>query len=106
MAKSAPKRPAKPAAKSSGGGRGGGIKPVLLAAGLGLYWFVEYQDLGDTAPMPMWGYATAIGVRLLADFVGAWLIVSALRLVLALGRLGFAYLRGWMAQQGAGSRSA
>jgi hypothetical protein len=102
MAKSAPKRPAKPAPKSAGR-RGGSIKPVLLAAGLGLYWFVEYQDLGDAMTMPVWGYATALGVRLLADFVGAWVVVSALQLVLALGRLGVAYLRGLMLQQGSGS---
>jgi hypothetical protein len=44
-----------------------------------------------------------LGVRLLADFVGAWVVVSALQLVLALGRLGVAYLRGLMLQQGSGS---
>jgi hypothetical protein len=103
MAKSAPKRPAKPAPKSSGGSGRGRIKPVLLAAGLGLYWFVEYQDLGDAASMPMWGYAMTVGVRLLADFVGAWVVVSALQLALALGRLGIVYLRGWMMQQGSRS---
>ena|SRR5579885_3607114 len=102
MAKSAPKRAAKPAPKSAGGG-GGGIKPVLLAAGLGLYWFVEYQDLGDAPSMPAWGYAAAMGVRLLADFVGAWVLVSALQLALAVGRLGIAHLRGWMVQQRSGS---
>jgi hypothetical protein len=102
MAKSVPKRPAKPAAKTGGKG-GSGIKPVLLAAGLGLYWFVEYQDLGDMTPMPMWGYATTVGVRLLADFVGAWVVVSALQLALALGRLGVIHLRGWMMQRGVGS---
>ena len=100
MAKSAPKRPAKPAPKSAGGG---GIKPVLLAAGLGLYWFVEYQDLGDASSMPIWGYVTTVGVRLASDFVGAWVVVSALQLALALGRLGMAYLRGWMVQQRVGS---
>jgi hypothetical protein len=103
MAKSAPKRPAKPAPKSADKSRGGSIKPVLLAAGLGLYWFVEYQDLGDMTAMPMWGYATTVGVRLLADFVGAWVVVSALQLALALGRLGVVYLRGWMMQRGVGS---
>lgn len=105
MAKSAPKRPAKPAPKSAGK-NGGGIKPVLLAAGLGLYWFVEYQGLGDAESMPMWGYAATVGVRLLGDFVGAWVIVSALQLALALGRLAVAYLRGWMMQQGGGSSAA
>jgi hypothetical protein len=95
MAKTAAKRPAKAAPKSGGGG--GGMRPVLLAAGLGLYWFVEYQDAGGTTDAPMWGYMTMVGVRLLADFVGAWVIVSALRLALALGRLGVGYLRGlWL----------
>jgi hypothetical protein len=102
MAKSAPKRPVKPAPKSAAKS-GGGIKPVLLAAGLGLYWFVEYQDLGDLTPMPTWAYAATVGVRLLADFVGAWVVVSALQLALALGRLGVVYLRGWMVQRGVGS---
>jgi hypothetical protein len=92
MAKSAPKRPAKAPAKS-----GGAMRPVLLAAGLGLFWFVEYQDLGSATDMPMWGYMTTIGVRLLADFVGAWVIVAALQLLLALARLGVIYLRGqWL----------
>jgi hypothetical protein len=103
MAKSAPKRPVKPAPKSAANSSGGGIKPVLLAAGLGLYWFVEYQDLGDLTPMPIWAYATTVGVRLLADFVGAWVVVSALQLALALGRLAIAYARGWMTQRGVGS---
>jgi hypothetical protein len=71
----------------------GGMRPVLLAAGLGLYWFVQYQDIGGTSDVPMWGYVTMIGVRLLADFVGAWLIVTAAQLVFALTRLGVAYLR-------------
>lgn len=73
------------------------MRPVLLAAGLGLYWFVEYQDSGNTPNAPMWGYMMILAVRLLADFVGALVIVSALQLVLALGRLALAYLRGvWL----------
>jgi hypothetical protein len=95
MAKSA-KRSAKAPPKRSA------MRPVLLAAGLGLYWFVEYQDAGGTADVPMWGYMTMVGLRLLADFVGAWLIVSALQLALALGRLGLAYLRGLWLQGSAG----
>jgi len=94
MAKTAAKRPA---AKTAAPKSAGGMKPVLLAAGLGLYWFVEYQDHGSPTEMPMWGYAMMIGVRLLADFVGAWVLVSALQLVLALAKLGASYLRGlWM----------
>jgi hypothetical protein len=99
MAKAAPKRPAKAPAKTASNSRGG-MKPVLLAAGLGLYWFVEYQDIGGSPEVPMWGYAATLGVRLLANFVGAWVLVSALQLLLALCRLGFAYARGWMLQRG------
>ncbi len=91
MAKSAPKRPAKAAPPKK---NRGGMRPVLLAAGLALYWFVEYQDLGSAADLPMWGYITMIGVRLAADFVGAWVLVSALQLLLALARLGVTYVRG------------
>jgi hypothetical protein len=99
MAKTAAKRPAaKPAPKKSGGG----MRPVFLAAGLGLYWFVEYQDLGGTADMPMWGYVMTIAVRLLADFVGAWVIVSALQLLLALAKLGVSHLRGLWVQESRG----
>ena|SRR5579863_6126457 len=91
MAKTAAKRPAKaPPPKNKGG-----LRPVFLAAGLALYWFVEYQGLEGTADVPMWAYLVTIGVRLLADFVGAWVIIAALQLVLALSRLGVSYLRGW-----------
>lgn len=73
------------------------MRPVLLAAGLGLYWFVQYPDVGGATEAPMWGYAVMVGVRLLADFVGALVVVSALQLALVLGRLAFAYLRGlWL----------
>jgi hypothetical protein len=79
----------------------GAMRPVLLAAGLGVYWFVEHQDIGSAADMPVWGYGMMIGVRLLADFIGAWVIVSALQLVLALGRLGLTYVRGlWLQESG------
>src|ERR1700736_6205285 len=99
MAKSAPKRPVKAAPKSA---RGGGMRPVLLAAGLGLYWFVENQDAGGATDVPMWGYMTMVAVRLLADFVGAWVIVSAFQLALALARLGVSYLRGLWLQESRG----
>jgi hypothetical protein len=94
MAKTAAKRPVKARPK-----RVAAVRPVLLAAGLALYWFVEYQDAGGTMNVPMWGYVTVVGVRLLADFVGAWVIVSALQLALALGRLGFSYVRGLWPQE-------
>ncbi|HEV2188409.1 MAG TPA: hypothetical protein VGR70_14465 [Stellaceae bacterium] len=75
------------------------MKPVLLAAGLGLYWFVAYQE-GSDVDAPMWGYLTMAGLRLLADFVGAWLIISALQLAIALGKIGFSYLRAIWLQAG------
>ena len=94
MAKSA-KRPAKAPPTR------GAMRPVLLAAGLGLYWFVEYQDAGGPTAVPIWGYMMMVAIRLLADFVGAWVIVSALQLALALGRLGVSYLRGlWLQESG------
>jgi hypothetical protein len=98
MAKSSAKRPAKAAPPKSGGG----IRPVLLAAGLGLYWFVEYQDAGGPTDAPIWGYMVMVGVRVLVDFVGALVVVSSFRLVLALARLALSYLRGWWLQESRG----
>lgn len=90
-AKSAKRDSAKPAAA---------MKPVFLAAGLGLYWFVTHQDSGDPgADAPMWGYLTMAGLRLLADFVGAWLIISAAQLVIAVAKIGLTYLRSLWVQQ-------
>ena len=92
MAKTAAKRQVRAPPK-----RVAAIRPVLLAAGLGLLWFVQFQDAGGPTDVQMWAYMTMVGVRLVADFVGAWVIVSALQLALALSRLGFVYLRGlWM----------
>ena len=87
MAKTAAKRPVSAPKR-------GAMRPALLAAGLGLYWFVEYQDAGTAdADMVMWGYLMMVGVRLLADFVGAWVVVSAVQLAIALGRVAMTYLR-------------
>jgi hypothetical protein len=93
MAKSA-----KPKAKAP---KLGAMRPVLLAAGLGLYWFVEYPDGGAEADMPMWGYLITDAARVLADFVGAWCIVSALQLAIVLGRVGLTHLRAlWLQESG------
>ena len=95
MAKSTAKRPAKPPSAK------GGMRPGLLGAGLGLFWFVEYQDAGGISDVPMWGYIMTVAVRLLADFVGAWVIVAALQLVLVLARLGVSHLRSlWLQENG------
>ena len=91
MAKSAKRAPAKqPAA----------MRPVLLAAGLGLYWFVAYQDGGGDADAPMWAYLTGAGLRLMADVVGAWLIISGLQLAVAIGKIGLSYVRALWLQAG------
>jgi hypothetical protein len=87
-------------AKHSGAKPAGAMKPVLLAAGLGLYWFVAYQDGGGDADAPMWGFLTTAALRLLADFVGAWLIISALQLAIAVGKIGLTYLRALWLQEG------
>jgi hypothetical protein len=69
------------------------LSPILLAAGLGLYWFVQYQDAGADIDGPMPAYLIIGGARLLADFVGAWFALAALQLVFALVRLGVTYAR-------------
>lgn len=94
MAKTAARRPA---AKAPAAPRGGTLKPAFLAAGLALYWLVEHQGLAGEPDLPVWGYAATIGVRLLLDFVGALVLVSALQLLLVLSRLAIAHLRGlWL----------
>jgi hypothetical protein len=77
----------------------GGLRPLLLALGLGLYWFVEHPDAAEVEA-PMWGYLTVAGLRLLTDIIGAWFAISALRLVLALAGLGWTYLRTLWPQEG------
>jgi hypothetical protein len=75
------------------------MRPLLLAAGLGLYWFVVYQDGVGEANAPVWGYMVMVGLRLAADVVGAWIVVAALQLVLALAKVGLTYARSlWMTE--------
>jgi len=78
------------------------MRPIFLAAGLALYWFVEYQGFGNPNEMPVWGYGMTVGVRLLSDFVGAWVIVAALQLSFAVGKLVVSYLRGLLVQESKG----
>jgi hypothetical protein len=95
MAKSSAKRAS--AAKAPAATGGGAMRPMLIAAGLSLYWFVAYQGAAGTTDVPVWVYAIVIGMRLLADFVGALVIVYALQLLLVLTRLAVSYLRGlWL----------
>jgi hypothetical protein len=70
----------------------GALRPMLLAAGFALYWFVEHQGGEADADAPMIGYVALQAVRLFVDFVGAWFTVSALQLIFALGRVGVTYL--------------
>jgi len=77
------------------------MRPSLLALGLALMWFVERQTGEAAANAPVWGIALVAGGRVFVDFVGAWVCISALRLVLALGRLGLAY---WQVRMALGSR--
>ena len=88
MAKST-RRPANQPAK-----RTKAFRPALLAGGLGLLWFVQYQQGGPAdEPGPAWSHAVVLGTRLLADFVGAWLVIALLQLVFALVRAALAQLR-------------
>jgi hypothetical protein len=47
----------------------------------------------------MRAYLVMTGVRLLADFVGAWMALSALQLVFAFARFGVVYLRSLWPQE-------
>jgi hypothetical protein len=85
---------AKGAARSAKPTKAPSMRPVLIAAGLGLFWFVEFQDAARALDAPVWGAIAVWGIRLLADFVGAWFVVSGLQLVVSLARLGLGYLRG------------
>jgi hypothetical protein len=71
----------------------GAVRPALLAAGLGLFWFVEHQDVSSDLGAPMWGYLVMHGIRAFVDFVGAWFVVSALQLTVAALRYGAVYLK-------------
>jgi hypothetical protein len=70
------------------------FRPVLLAGGLGLLWFVQFQQGGPADEVgPAWTHAVVLGSRLLADFVGAWVVIALIQLVVVLARAAFAQLR-------------
>jgi len=75
------------------------MRPVLLAGGLGLMWFVLVQDGGESGDAPTWGIAIILAARLVADFVGGWIVVSILRLFFTIGRIGLAHVRGQRRQE-------
>jgi len=66
---------------------------MLLAGGLGLMRFVQFQEVGSGEDAPAWSMALVLGVRLLVDFVGAWIVVSVLRIAFVFGKLGLMQLR-------------
>jgi hypothetical protein len=76
------------------------VRPFLFAGGLALMWFVQFQETGVEADAPPWGVALVLVTRLLADFIGAWVVLSVLRLAIALGRRGLAQLRAQWQRQG------
>lgn len=85
MAKSAKRPAAVPKRKP--------VRPLLLAGGLGLIWFLQFQQGGAEPDGPPWSFALILGMRLVADFVGAWVAIATVQFVFALGRLGLAHLR-------------
>lgn len=56
-------------------------------------WFALSQDFEVGGNLPAWGLAAVLGTRCLVDFIGAWLIVSLLRLGVAVAHLGWIRLR-------------
>ena len=58
-----------------------------------MMWFALFQDFEVEANFPAWGLAAVLGTRCLVDFIGAWLIVSLLRLGIAFAHLGWIRLR-------------
>jgi hypothetical protein len=63
------------------------MRPILLAGGLSLLWFAEVQHGFGGEEAPGWVLAIALAARLFADFVGAWIVVSLLRLAVVFARL-------------------
>jgi hypothetical protein len=77
----------------------GGLRPMLLAGGMGLMWFVKYQAGPLPVGVPGWGVALLFVGQLLADFVCAAVVVAVARLGLAMVRLSIA---NWRLQRGRG----
>lgn len=69
------------------------MRPFLLAGGLGLFWFVEVQEGGLPSDVPAWGIVLMLASRLFVDVVIGALLVSGVRVLLLLGRLGLSRWR-------------
>jgi hypothetical protein len=68
---------------AKGGEQEVGLRPILLAGGLGLLWFAAFPQDVFEGDLPAWSVAAQFGSRLFADFVGGWVAVSLLRLAFA-----------------------
>ena len=75
------------------GSRSAECADIFWPGGLGLMWFVQVQNGAIEFDAPVWGIAAILAGRLLADFVGAWVAISAVQLAFALGRLGLNHMR-------------
>jgi hypothetical protein len=70
------------------------FRPMLLAGGLGLLWFVQYQQGGPAEETgPAWAHGAVLGTQLLADIIGAWVVIAVAQLVFALIRQAYRQLR-------------
>ena len=58
-----------------------------------MMWFALFQDFEVEGNLPAWGIAAVLGTRCLVDFIGAWLVVSLLRLGVSFAHLGWIRLR-------------
>lgn len=68
------------------------LRPLLLAGGLGLIWFIEFQQPSLAPDGPAWSYGLVLGMRLLADLVCARVLIAVAQLLFVTGRLGLARL--------------
>ena len=66
---------------------------MLLAGGLGLLWFAEFQDGRWPDDVSVSAAAITLVARIAADVVGAWVLISVARLGYVMARLGLARLR-------------
>src|SRR5262249_14994056 len=69
------------------------VRPFLLSAGLALMGFALLRHVDVEGDLPGWGVAALMVTRFLLALVGAWLAVTAVRLVIAGARLGWTWAR-------------
>ena len=71
----------------------GGLRPMFVAGGLGLLWFVKFQAGPLPVGVPGWGVSLLLAGQLAADFVCAAVVVAAVRLAWSAVHLGVANWR-------------